>query len=179
MSYSIIDEISEGLPIWHYSGATKLGGKDGLLVKFANTLVGDWVGVFAFGYRSSTAISVVYSCPNRSRLCVVARGQGVIVCSDNPLSHEVIDLLPIMGVFPIPSPSLLVVHDFTRFVAYGTSGFLWETPSLSWDGIKSISVGNGVIRGMGWDVPTGKDIDFQISLRDGTFKGGSSPDLIS
>ena len=172
LSCAILDELPVGSPVRYFPGGSSIGGNDGLLVQIFSPLTGAWIGMFAFGDVSRRALSGVYTCPNRSRLCVVSAGQGIYVSSDDPSISEVIPVFPIEGVYPVPSSGLLILHDHTRFVAYGIDGIEWETPSLSWDGIGSVRICDSTLKGKGWDSPSDHEIEFEISLHDGSCKGG-------
>jgi hypothetical protein len=176
---SPIEEISAGLPLWYFPGGSTVGGKDGVLVNIVSVTAGEWVGIFAFGDLSPNGVTGVYTCPDRGRLCVVSLGQGVYVAADEPPDNELVPLDPVMGVFPVPAANLLVMHDFVRFVAYDKDGICWKTPSLSWDGIRTVQVGESVLSGKGWDAPKGEEVEFEIELATGVFSGGSSPELLA
>ena len=177
-AFSPIDEIpAGGLPVWYFPEASRDGGRNGVLVDIVGAS-GEWIGMFAFGNVSPSGVSGIYSCPDKTRLLVVSRGQGFYVSADKVRS-ELVPLDPVMDVCAAPDAGLLIMHDFTRFVAYGDSGMAWETPCLSWDGISSVEVDGVVLRGAGWDEPTGKNADFEIQLATGSFSGGSSPELLA
>ena len=176
-SFSPIEEIHAGPPVWYFPEGSTRGGKDGVLVNIISARR-NWIGVFAFGDMSPKGTSGIYSCPDKSRLLVVSRGQGVYVAADRPQDNEFVPLVPVMGVYPVPDACLVIMHDFTRFVAYGRDGLAWRTRSLSWDGIKSVEVNELTLRGTGWDAPKGEDVGFDIELTTGLFSGGSSPELL-
>jgi hypothetical protein len=65
--------------------------------------------------------------------------------------------------------------DYTRIAAYGVAGFLWNTDELSWDGIELTEVETNLVRGLGWDSPAGRKVQFSVDLSTGSVAGGSSP----
>lgn len=126
-----------------------------------------WIGVFAFGYISSN--SQVISSPDPSRLCVLSKGNGYIVSTEEPEVWEKIPLLPVLSVRPIPEQRLLVFSDFIRLAAYSIHGLAWESPRLCWDSLKITHVTKDTIEGTGYD-PTNStmhEMRFVVDLKTG------------
>jgi len=137
-----------------------------------------WVGSFAWGNLSPNAASGVFSCPSPSELLVVARGEAYIVNVDDPSEHWHLKLIPVMGVVAVPEVSMIVLFDFTKLEGYGTSGRCWQTPSLSWDGLRNVKRDGQYVIGEGWDSPNDKWVPFRVNAVDGSFTGGASPELL-
>ncbi len=173
--FSTVEELPSGGLVHYFPEGSTDGGRDGVLVDIVGAS-GEWTGIFAFGDCPS-GITGVYSCPDRTRLLIVSRGQGFYLSPDR-VKSELVPLDPVLDVCAAMDAGLLIMHDFTHFVAYGDVGIAWETPDLSWDGISSVELHGDVLRGKGWDAPTGKDVDFEIELATGSFRGGSSPELL-
>ena len=163
-AFSPIEEMPPSLPVWYFPEGSTDGGRDGVLVDIVGAS-GEWIGIFAFG---DVGVSGIYSCPDKTRLLVVSRGQGFYVSADEVRS-EAVPLEPVLDVCAARDAGLLIMHDFTRFVAYGDGGLAWETQDVSWDGISSVEVDGAVLRGTGWK---GKNVDFEIELATGVFGGG-------
>ncbi len=138
-----------------------------------------WVGSFAWGELSPNAASGVFSCPSKSELLVVARGEAYIVNVNDPSKYLHLKLLPVMGVLAIREASMLVLYDYTRLEGYGADGRCWQTPSLSWDGLRKVKHDGCYVVGEGWDAPQGKWIPFRVNAIDGSFVGGASPELLN
>ena len=172
--FSLIEELPPGRPVLYFPQESTRGGRDGVLVRVVGAS-DDWIGVFAFGDMSA-GVNGIYTCPDATHLLVVSRGQGFYVSADQ-MRSRLVPLYPVLGVFAAPDAGLLIMHDFTCFVAYGCSGIAWQTPSLSWDGISSVELDGDVLRGSGWDAPKGKNVNFEIQLATGSFSGGSSSEL--
>ena len=172
---SVIREMPPSLPVWYYPGASQSGGKDGLLVRIASPKSGKWLAMFAAEAGYPGQVNAVYTCPDPSRLCAVSAGVGVYLSTEDPVSHEVVPLDPILAVFAVPALGRLVLHDFTRIAAYGPKGLAWQTPDLSWDGIGEVRIEGGTIRGCGWNAPIDQSAPFEIDLDSGRCTGGASP----
>ncbi len=164
----------------YFPRAAEGGGSSGGLLVEVTPRIGDvWLGVFASGYRSPASLSKVFSCPNEKCVCVISSGTGYIVRVDKPGTWEEIKLHPIIDARSILDRSLIVFASFTELVANGTAGMVWRTARLSWDGLKIIDVTSEVIRGLAWDSPLNKEVEFTVNLRTGQHEGGSSPDKYS
>ena len=138
-----------------------------------------WIGKFSPGYKSPKAITGVFACPNENQLCVVSSGQGFILEANNPKSCQGVQAYPVTDARLLAAEELLILSDFTRVVCYGENGVVWKTPDISWDGIELSAVESGKMRGFAWDAPKSKTVEFSISLRTGSFEGGSSPAMYS
>jgi len=142
---------------------------DGLWLKVKAVDGRSWIGVFAFGDPSSSTFSRVISSPDSSRICVVAKGNAYIVKVDEPHIWEQIPVIPVTDVRLLQEERLLVFSDFIRLAAYGSSGLVWQSPRVCWDGLKIVSVTRETIEGTG-DDPTNSithESRFMIDLKTG------------
>lgn len=172
---------SSGVAIYCYPGGHANCQVDGPIFEIVPHKEGHemWVGSFAWGDLSPNAASGVFSCPSPSELLVVARGEAYMVNVDNPSEHRHLKLIPVMGVIAVPDVSMIVLYDFTRLEGYGGSGRCWQTPSLSWDGLRNVKRAGHYIIGEGWDSPNDKWVSFRVNAADGSFTGGASPELLN
>ena len=138
-----------------------------------------WVGSFAWGDLSPNALTGVYSYPSPKHLLVVAKGEAYIVNVEDPSEHEHLKILPVMGAVTVPDVELIALYDFTRLEGYGVKGRRWQTPSLSWDGLRNVKYDGKSIVGEVWDSPNDAWVSFRVDPSDGTFVGGASPELVS
>jgi hypothetical protein len=142
---------------------------DGLWLKFQSASGPTWIGVFKFGYQSPPAISRVVSSSDPNRVCVVSKGAAYIVKVDNPEIWEEIPLMPVLDVQLVPGDNLLILSDFTRLAACGSSGLIWRSPRVCWDGLKILEVSRDTVEGIGYD-PTNSityESRFVVDLRTG------------
>jgi hypothetical protein len=168
---------SEAVRHIYFPGAVKEGGRDGLIVKFTPKEGQPWIGTFAFGYASPKALTGVFSCPDKQSACVVAAGAGYIIRVNNPNTWEAVRSYPIVDVLVITERLLLVFIDFTTLAAYGPEGVAWKTARLSWDGLKVTEVTQEHIKGLAWDSPQGREVEFFVDVQTGHHQGGSSPEM--
>src|SRR5882762_4507899 len=134
-----------------FPGASRDGGRDGLLVEVTPSEGKPWLGTFAFGYDSPRAITAIYSCPNENSLCVISAGLGCIVNVRNPSDWEEVRALPVLDVRAVIERKLLLFSDFTKLSAYGPQGWAWTTARLASDDLRITEVGSEYVRGFGWD----------------------------
>lgn len=141
----------------------------GLWVRFTVPEGNDWIGVFAFGYASPPSFCRVVSSPNIDRVCVISNGAGYLVRTDEPAKWEAAPLIPILDVRPISEHGILILSDFTSLAAYNSSGLVWRSRRVCWDGLKILSVNNQTIEGIGYD-PTNSisgEAPFAVDLKSG------------
>lgn len=141
---------------------------DGLWLKVESASGKSWIGIFAFGYSSPPAFSRVLSSPDPSNMCVISNGAGYFVKADEPEVWEKIPLSPVLDVRTVPEHKLLVFSDFTRLAAFGSSGLVWQSPRVCWDGLKIVNVSRETIEGVGYDPTISRESRFVVDLRTGS-----------
>jgi hypothetical protein len=153
-----VEEISElpgtgkfDVPLIFFPPPGNRSEHDGLWLKVTSASGKRWIGVFKFGYSSPPAFSCVVDSLDSNRVCVISQGAAYIVKADAPEAWEQIPLVPVLDFRVIPKEGLLIFSDFTRLVAYGSSGLAWRSPRVCWDGLKIVSVNRGIIEGIGFD----------------------------
>jgi len=102
-------------------------------------------------------------------VCVVSKGAAYIVKVDNPEIWEEIPLMPVLDVQLVPGDNLLILSDFTRLAACGSSGLIWRSPRVCWDGLKILEVSRDTVEGIGYD-PTNSithESRFVVDLKTG------------
>jgi len=147
---------------------------EGLVVRVKPVDGEPWIGNFQYG-DGDVYVSGVFVYSSDQFICVVARGQGYLVCGRRPSEYEIVRSYPIRDVRTIPEKSLIVFADYTELSAYGSKGFAWMTKTLSWDGLKITEVTAERITGVAWDAPANKEVGFSVDVTTGRSQGGSSP----
>lgn len=163
--------------LYSYPGAVENGQVRGLGVEFYGDGVEPWFATFAAGRISPNAANVAMHHPDPWKACIVSKGEGYIVNVLHPSDWATVPLRPIMGALPIPDKDVLVFWSFTRFLAIGVDRVLWETPHLSWDGIRNVRFQENHLTAEVWDAPSSAWIQAAIQIGNGSSSGGSSPDL--
>jgi hypothetical protein len=140
---------------------------DGLWLKIRSRDGEPWVGVFAFAYSSPTAVSRVISTPDPEALCVVSRGAAYIVRPDRPNAWQQMRVRPFIDARPLPEHRMLRLADFTKLIAWGNGGVLWESSSLCGDDLRIVRVKSEAGEGIGYDPATAGDSRFLVDIKTG------------
>ncbi len=157
-----------GLRHVYFPGASREGGRDGLLLKVSPHEGLPWLGTFAFGYASPLAASVIASCPSENFLAVISSGLGTIVNVNNPLAWEQVKTFPITDVKAVVTRRLLLFTDFTSISAYGDRGYVWTTTRLATDEIKIKEIRQQYVLGSGWNAELQREVEFLVDLDSGS-----------
>ena len=133
-----------------------------------------WIGSFEPGVEG---ISGLYATPSESIFCVVVRGQGYWIPVGSPKDYQMIPSFPIKKIIAVPQSEVMVFVDYVRLVAFNENGLIWQTGSISWDGLQVNEVTKDMIKGTGWDAPNNQEVEFFVDVSNGYCKGGASPDM--
>ena len=170
-SIEIIEELGSG-ERYYYPGANTQGGKDGLIVEVISSEGKSWIGIFAFGEISRNGISGVYSTPDPNKFCVVSKGAGYIVSSNNPKDWQEVKAIPVMDVRSINHQKIIVFADYTELVAYDETGIKWRTERLAYDSFKITEVTEYTLKGEFWNIRNEANETFEVNLTTGSQLGG-------
>jgi hypothetical protein len=162
--------MDNGLQRFYFPGASTVGGRDGVLLKVTPAAGTAWIGCFAFGLFGGESITQVSTCPNPAELCVVSSGKGYFVPADDPLRWQLNRATPVAAVRAIQHKRLLVFADYTKLVAYGSDGFVWESARVSSDGIQIVDVTGDRLDVIGWDASVSQRVRMSIDIDDGAIR---------
>ena len=101
---------------------------------------------------------MVSTTPDPDCACVVSHGTGYIIDVGDPQSWDPIELYPVLDAKAIVDKGILVLNDFTRFLAYAIEGLRWRTAAECSDDLKIIEVSASQIKYSGWDASSGEDM---------------------
>ena len=152
-------------PPIYFPGATTVGGKDGLLLRFAGADGKQWSGCFAFG---DYGLCGVFAAPDPECACIVSKGTGYWVYVNEPEKSFPIRVFPIRDVRMVLDAQTLLIADFTSLAAFGSDGQLWKH-RVCWDDLKIQDTRDGIVRGVGYD-PTNRKrniSEFAVELATG------------
>lgn len=151
-----------------FPGGLETGGRDGVLVSVFPRRARPWLGCFAHGSPTHSALTRVMSCPNPREVCVISSGAGYIVRVDEPTDWSRVRANPVCEGLSVLDRGLLVLTDFTKVAAYGTSGLQWESQRISSDGVQLVGVANNKLNMRVWDAASGVAQCIWMSLDDGS-----------
>jgi hypothetical protein len=144
---------------------------DGIILAVCPDQGKPWIAVFDMGGYGSppAAPRQVLAWPDPRSFCVVQDGAACVVRSDQPQTHEEIDLFPVCHVLAVPSHDLVVFAEFTTLVAYSPNGVAWQSSRLAWDDLQIVGARGDMLEVSGFD-PTSRDNPhplFTVDLRTG------------
>jgi hypothetical protein len=149
--------------------ATGLGThREGFVVQFCPKTVEEWVGNFQRGMGS---LEGVYEHPDQTVLAVVAGGQGYVVdVGTRSLKRTFGGMLE--TVFEVRERQMLVFGDRTEFQAFGSSGLVWRSARISWDGFYALAIEGDELVGEAFELGD-VWLTFKLDLRSGHHEGGA------
>jgi hypothetical protein len=121
----------------------------------------------ALGFRDLAVPSGVWATPHPEWMCAVAGGYAYLINTIRPDEFTMLPYRPVMQVFPAPLDGLLLFASNRTILAWAKAGQAWESQRLSDEGLAMISVENGVLRGMGWEMRSDQEIPFALDVRTG------------
>jgi hypothetical protein len=127
----------------------------------------EFLATFALGFADPAVPTGVWACPHPDWLCAVAGGYAYLVNTAQPKEWAQVEYRPVLAVTSIVSPELLLFSGHQSMIAYGPAGKVWETGRLSWEGVRILSVGDQSLTGLGWDLMTDREFEFEVDLRTG------------
>jgi hypothetical protein len=126
----------------------------------------------ALGFASPDVPSGVWACPDPAWICAVAGGYAYLIDVRDPARWEQVEYRPVTAVTAIAEQNLLVFSSFHSMLAWGVEGKAWQTGRLSWDGVSVTAVSGETLFGLGWDLSTDREVQFEINLKTGQHRGG-------
>ncbi len=128
----------------------------------------EYLATFALGFADPAVPTGVWSCPDPEWLCAVAGGYAYLVNTADPGAWDQVEYRPVLAVIPLVEQGLLLFSGHQSMVAYGPKGKAWETRRLSWEGFQVLKVEGTSLTGLGWDLITDREYEFEVDLRTGT-----------
>jgi hypothetical protein len=126
-----------------------------------------FLGTFALGFSDPAAPTGLWTCPDPISLCAVSGGYAYVVNTRQPEQFTQIEYRPVLEVRALREQSLLIFAGHHALTAWGVSGQAWQTARLSWEGLQITRVDGQWLYGVGWDMPTDKDVPFKVDLETG------------
>jgi hypothetical protein len=78
----------------------------------------------------------------------------------------------VTGIWALAEQHLLVFASFHSLLAWGRDGKAWQTGRLSWDGVRMTAVRGETLIGLGWQMSTDRELEFEVNLKTGQHRGG-------
>jgi hypothetical protein len=127
----------------------------------------EFLATFALGFADPAVPTGVWACPNPQWLCAVAGGYAYLIDTTNPEEWHMVEYRPVLAVTTVLSQQLLLFSGHHSLTAYGPSGKAWQTGRLSWEGLEILEIGEATLKGLGWDLMTDREFEFEVNLATG------------
>jgi hypothetical protein len=128
-----------------------------------------FLATFALGFSDPAAPTGLWSCPDPKWMCAISGGYAYLVNTERPEEFAQVEFRPVLEVRALREQGLLLFAGHHALMALGASGKAWQTGRLSWEGVQITSIEGRWLRGVGWDMPTDKDVPFRVDLQTGEF----------
>jgi hypothetical protein len=104
---------------------------------------------------------------------VAAGGYVYLIDTRNPKQWEQVEYRPVTEIRPLPEHQLLLFAGFHSLLAWGQEGKSWQTGRLSWDGVRITGIRGNALYGLGWEMQTDQELEFEVDLQSGEHQGGA------
>lgn len=121
----------------------------------------------ALGFRDPAAPNGIWAAPNPAEICVVSGGYAYLIDTSAPERFTMIPYRPVMAVRVAAEARLLLFVGHRGILAWGAQGMAWETEKLSDEGVTITAIEGGVVRGMGWEMRTDREMAFALEMGTG------------
>jgi hypothetical protein len=155
------------LPVLYFPKPQNRSEHDGLWLRIKGKDGKPWIGVFAYLYNAPPAWSRVIGSLDPDRVCVIARGAGYIVDSNNPNRWENIAVNPVLDCRILMEHQLIIFAGFTHLAAYNSNGMAWQSPRVCWDELKILRITENIIEGTGYDPTSIGESRFVVDIKTG------------
>jgi hypothetical protein len=98
---------------------------------------------------------------------VVSRDAAYIVRPDEANAWQQVRVRPIIDLRVLPEHRMLLLADYTKLIALGNGGVLWESSSLCGDDLKILRVTSEAVEGIGYDPAHSNDLRFAVDIKTG------------
>jgi len=165
-------------PARQFTYPQQVPGEEDALARGALQLVvrpatgGSFLATCALGFKDPSMPTGVFASPNPDELCAVAGGYAYIFDTTHPERSTHLPINPVTAVRVLKDHGLLLFIGFHTLLAWGRDGLRWQTGRLTWEGLRITAVEAGRLYGIGWNLPTDKDIPFTVDLATGEHIGG-------
>jgi len=145
-------------------------GSEGLVVEFDPSDGSTWAGNFEPGLGG---LDEVRKHPNGRDVLVASSGSLFQVNAD---ARTAVEIAPaVFSVWEV-GPQLVYDNQGIWFLCLDSSGVVWTTQRISWDGFDKIQFTANHILGMAWSPIEDKWLPFEVDLETGVVRGGSFTD---
>ena len=154
----------------HPAGDDMSAGTAALGYRATPTRAESFLATCALGFRDPAVSTGLWSVPNPEELCAVSGGYAYVIDTTAPEHFTMIPYRPVMGVRPDVVDGLLLFVGHHSILAWGRDGQAWQSGKLSDEGVTIMSIEDGVLQGLGWEMMTDQETLFTVDLRTGSVR---------
>jgi len=149
---------------------------EGFVVRFYKSNGKSWIANFKLG---GTHLKAVFDFPEHNKIIVIAGGLGYIM---NPESEKPVSFFgyAIDDILQTENKSLVCADGISFLIIDNTTGEIWRSERISWDGFRNLKYNNNIISGQSYD-PTNSNqswSDFTFNILTKEVIGGSYTESI-
>ncbi len=126
----------------------------------------------ALGFAGPQVPTGVWTCPDPNTICIAAGGYVYLIDTRDPAHWEQVEYRPVTAIRPVVEQGVLVFAGFQALLGWNRDGKAWQTGRLSWDGVSITEVEGNILRGLGWDMISDRELAFEVDLTTGAHTGG-------
>jgi len=158
----------EGTPPLQFSATGQGMHREGYVVRFGPINGEHWIGNFQPG---ATRLFRLIAHPNKAHAIVIAGGEAYEI---DPTTRSLVSVLGsnYEDIILVPSLNSIVLSDGLRLENYSSTGPIWKTRRLSWDGLRNIKIHGTAIVGEAWNFDNTWHT-FSVELATGDVTGGA------
>lgn len=127
----------------------------------------EFLATCALGFRDPAVPSGLWSTPRQDEICAVAGGYAYLIDTTAPEHFTMISYRPVMEIRAVPAAGLLLFVGHRSILAWGREGQAWESKRISDEGVTIYAIEDGILRGMGWEMMSDKEVRFALDLESG------------
>ncbi len=144
---------------------------EGNVVRFESSDGVDWIGNFI---GDATSLSFVMSHPDGHHCLVCSGGICYVVDPDTPDLTSSLDGW-FYSVMEASTLGIVILDTGTGIVTIDRLGVFWESPRISWDGLRGLELEDSMLRGEAYDPMDDADqwVPFSLDLHTREITGGS------
>jgi hypothetical protein len=160
----------------HVPGEEDAMGRGALLLDVKPAVGANFLATCALGFRDPSLPTGIFACPRADSLLAVAGGYAYLIDTLAPGQSLHLPLRPVTQILPAPASKnhadLILLAGFHTIIAIHTTGLLWTSARLSWEGVTMSEIRDGHLHGTGWNLHTDREVPFSIDLATGAHQGG-------
>jgi hypothetical protein len=132
----------------------------------------NFLATCALGFRDPSLPTAIFSCPRPDDLLALAGGYAYLIDTQLPGRCLHLPLRPVTAILSAPEAGVILLAGFHHALALDANGIRWQSARLSWEGLTLNEIRDNQLHGLGWNMPTDRELPFTLDLDTGAHTGG-------